>query len=1046
MQAPPLQYDFYSEENAPKWRGLLVPSLNKVLSQVHPKLTSQQEALQYIEGLILVLLNTLCQAQPRTVQDVEERVQRSFPHPIEKWAIADAQNALDKRKRRGPLALPVDKIHPLLKSQIVKLSVSCSTAAVQRRSVEGFTQVLVLVCVLQEVLGYKIDHQVSVYIVAVLEYISADILKLAGNYVRNIRHYEISQQDITVAMCADKVEEDISVFPLMDEEPSAAEEQMYYDLVKAFMAELRQYLRDLNLIIKVFREPFASNTMLFSPHDVENIFSRIVDIHEVTVKLLGLIEDTVEMTDEGSPHPLVGYCFEDLAEELAFDPYETYAQDILRSGFHDHFLSQLSKPGAALYLQSICEGFKEAVQYVLPRLLLTPLYHCLHYFEILKQLEEKSEDEEDKECLKQAITALLNLQSSMERICSKSLAKRRLRCVCVCLFRYLQEVGYTDTILDVKSQRVKALLGLSDSGERPGDKPMVNGTEPASLKDSTTTVIGKAEMSDSVSVLEAFKFIEKAAAEFSDEDEDEDSEGQNKSVVDLSTMVRRKVSPSPSSSSADMSDDLDTDEVLKGFDFLANSEDMEGSSEAPSSDWEKEEQSPSSESWDVDEGLISKLKEQYKKERKGKKGVKRPNRCKLQDMLANLRDAEDLSSIQPPVAPPSRPSMPRLSDPPLGRTDEVEALTFMGTDEALESELGLGELAGLSVANEAESLSYDITNNKDALRKTWNPKFTLRNHFDSIRGLAFHPIEPVLITASEDHTLKMWNLQKTAPAKKCAALDVEPIYTFRAHRGPVLCVVMSSSGEQCFSGGLDASIQCWNTPSPNIDPYDSYEPSVLRGALSGHTDAVWGLVYSSAHHRLLSCSADGTVRLWSAADTSPAIAVFNENKELGVPSSVDLVCSDPAHMVTSFTNGRTGIFNMETRQLVLELESQAAGEPDAPCQINKVLSHPTLPISITAQEDRHIRFYDNNTGKLIHSMVAHLDAVTSLAVDPNGLYLMSGSHDCSVRLWNMESKTCIQEFTAHRKKFDESINDVAFHPTKCYIGSAGADALAKVFV
>lgn len=31
------------------------------------------------------------------------------------------------------------------------------------------------------------------------------------------------------------------------------------------------------------------------------------------------------------------------------------------------------------------------------------------------------------------------------------------------------------------------------------------------------------------------------------------------------------------------------------------------------------------------------------------------------------------------------------------------------------------------------------------------------------------------------------------------------------------------------------------------------------------------------------------------------------------------------------------------------------------------------------------------TGKVIHSMVAHLDAVTSLATDPKGTYLISGS-------------------------------------------------------
>nr|XP_019962466.1 PREDICTED: striatin isoform X1 [Paralichthys olivaceus] len=672
-------------------------------------------------------------------------------------------------------------------------------------------------------------------------------------------------------------------------------------------------------------------------------------------------------------------------------------------------------------------------------------YHKLKYGTELNQGDMKPPSYDSDEANENESSGSLNNQLSWKQ------GRQLLR-------QYLQEVGYTDTILDVKSQRVRALLGLAGdgggrAGERTSTEPLVNGTDTKGMGTR-----GKVELSDTSAVLEAFKFIENAAAEFSDEDDDEDSEGKDRTHVESRTILRKKPPPSSSSpASMDTTEDPDTEEALKGFDFLSSPDEMDTSPESrgtgDGTDWEKDEQGPISEAWDVDPGLITKLKEQYRKERKGKKGVKRPNRSKLQDMLANLRDAEDLSHMQPPSAPQSRPNVVRFNEHEGNRTDEVEALTFpptsgksfiMGTEEAMESELGLGELAGLTVANEADSLAYDIGNNKDAMRKTWNPKFTLRSHFDGIRALVFHPVEPVLVTASEDHTLKMWNLQKTAPAKKSTSLDVEPIYTFRAHRGAVLSVVMSSTGEQCFSGGVDGTIQCWNTPNPNIDPYDSYDPLVLRGALSGHTDSVWGLVYSSAHQRLLSCSADGTVRLWDANTTSPALAVFNENKQLGVPSSVDLVCSEPAHLVTSFTNGEIGLFNMETRQLVLNLESNL--EPGTPCQINKVLSHPTLPITITAQEDRHIKFFDNNSGKLIHSMVAHLDAVTSLAVDPNGLYLMSGSHDCSIRLWNLESKTCIQEFTAHRKKFEESIHDVAFHPSKCYIASAGADALAKVFV
>lgn len=46
----------------------------QVQKQVHPNLTAKEDALQHIEELILQLLNMLCVAQPRSVQDVEVKL------------------------------------------------------------------------------------------------------------------------------------------------------------------------------------------------------------------------------------------------------------------------------------------------------------------------------------------------------------------------------------------------------------------------------------------------------------------------------------------------------------------------------------------------------------------------------------------------------------------------------------------------------------------------------------------------------------------------------------------------------------------------------------------------------------------------------------------------------------------------------------------------------------------------------------------------------------------------------------------------------------
>ncbi|KAM4662716.1 striatin-3 isoform 3-T3 [Discoglossus pictus] len=620
------------------------------------------------------------------------------------------------------------------------------------------------------------------------------------------------------------------------------------------------------------------------------------------------------------------------------------------------------------------------------------------------------------------------------------------------LRQYLQEVGYTDTILDVRSQRVRSLLGLSGSEpngsvETKNLEQILNGGDSPSLKQK-----GQENKRNSGDLLETINFFE--SADDSDEEDEGDiiedvTDGKDKQRINKKHKIGNE------GLAAELVDD--TEEALKEFDFLVTAEDGEGAGEARSSgdgtEWDKDILSPTAEVWDVDQGLINKLKEQYKKERKGKKGAVRVNRTKLHDMIADLGD-EELSHIPPGMLNPARSPTSRITDHEGGRAEEAEPITFpsgggksfiMGSEDVLESVLGLGDLADLTVTNDAD-FSYDLPSNKDAFRKTWNPKYTLRSHFDGVRALAFHPVEPVLVTASEDHTLKLWNLQKTVPAKKSTSLDVEPIYTFRAHIGPVLSLVVSSNGEHCYSGGLDTTIQWWKMPSPNVDPYDTYEPTVLAGTLLGHTDAVWGLSHSGIKDSLLSCSADGTVRLWSPPESTPCIGTYNGNREHGIPTSVDFIGCDPAQAVASFTSGCIVLYDLETAQSLLQLSAPSISGPPFSSHINKVVSHPTLPVTIAAYEDRHIKFFDNKSGKTIHSMVAHLDAVTSLAVDPNGIYLMSGSHDCSIRLWNLDSKTCVQEITAHRKKLDESIYDVAFHPSKAFIASAGADALAKVFV
>ncbi|XP_032939774.1 striatin-4-like [Catharus ustulatus] len=585
------------------------------------------------------------------------------------------------------------------------------------------------------------------------------------------------------------------------------------------------------------------------------------------------------------------------------------------------------------------------------------------------------------------------------------------------LRQYLEEVGYTDTILDMRSRRLRSLLGRNPPGIP--ENSLAIPENPLAIPENSSGILGISGIpgappsppsppppAESLLLRRIEEQIQRNAGKEAgpglspsppedDSDEEEEPEGPSPTPGHAHNRRRGKGVPKvPEEDEDDDEDDEDSEDALGEFDFLGTPGDSLGTP-----------------------GDISES-----------------HRC-------HLRDGD--------LGPPRPPGPLR---PPEGVPSDALALD------------GLGDLAELTVTNDNDG--GDVPDGRAlSPKRSWSPRLTLRSHYDAVRALAFVPCHPALVTASEDATLKLWNLHKPLVPKKSAALDVEPVYAFRGHRGPVLAVAVSAgdtgdtgdTGDSggsglCCSAGVDARIRCWRLPALDSDPYDGYDPGVLRGFLDGHSDAVWALSFDVTGRHLASCSADGTVRLWDprgdsgggtggGTGTGTCLSVLDGHKDHGVPTSVTFVPTQPAQLVAGFRSGATVLYDLEVTKATL-VSPNGGGSG----QVNQVVAHPSQPLTITASDDRGIRYLDNRTGKVVHSMVAHLDAVTCLALDPSGAFLLSGSHDCSLRLWHLCQRTCVQELPAHRRKHEEAVLAVAFHPRRALSASAGADALAKVFV
>ena len=261
----------------------------------------------------------------------------------------------------------------------------------------------------------------------------------------------------------------------------------------------------------------------------------------------------------------------------------------------------------------------------------------------------------------------------------------------------------------------------------------------------------------------------------------------------------------------------------------------------------------------------------------------------------------------------------------------------------------------------------------DGTERTMNPYITCIGHSRGINEVCWNPTSPLLATASDDKTVRLWD-----------AVTSEALVELRGHTSFVFAVDQHNS--MVVTGSFDETVKLWDIRSGDC-----------VSTLPAHSDPVTAVSFNRDGTCVSSASHDGLVRIWDvatgeclktiyAAGNPPVSAVtYSPNGKYLLAGTLDSTlrlwpvtqtgshqCAKTYHghhvntkysVVAGFTaNGQSVVTGSETGQVVLyDLQSRQCqqvleGHADA---VLAVSAHDKLPMICSGgmTEDRRVLFW-----------------------------------------------------------------------------------------
>jgi WD40 repeat protein/class 3 adenylate cyclase len=329
-------------------------------------------------------------------------------------------------------------------------------------------------------------------------------------------------------------------------------------------------------------------------------------------------------------------------------------------------------------------------------------------------------------------------------------------------------------------------------------------------------------------------------------------------------------------------------------------------------------------------------------------------------------------------------------------------------------------------------------------------------HTDVVEDVLYSPDGARLATASNDGTVKIWDADT---GQELLTLNTGPINSIAfnpADDGTLLTAA--------FYDTKDAAI--WNTVTGQ---------KVLT--LSGHTDGINEIAFSSNGTRIATASNDNTAKIWDAASGTELLTLSDHS---------DVVISvafnpDGTRLATASVDGTVKIWDTATGLNMLTLPEfgnfalDVAFSPDGTVlavqdaggsnetqlwdavtgQFIRVvgLASSTPIFDVTYNEDGNLlatsgldgtaRLIDISTGSEVLTLHGHNSGVNVAAFSPDGTHLATVSSDGTARVWDITPEGSREWLTI--AKHSDSIEDTDYSPDGTKIVTASSDGTAKVF-